>query len=175
MSGRHKPDRPASNLELFILAMIEQGVSTPYELQSTAGISVGASIPALRRLEKHGYVRRAEASARRKQPFTITAAGSKWLKSRWKACVSGAPPLEMDGLLRVAFLAWIQADKARAVRVLKNAARARPSDSRAKENVGGFGKPGPAEFRAVQADWKQARVAAERQFLLGLARALRDR
>jgi hypothetical protein len=37
---RHRTD-----LDLFILALIDSGVSTPHELQKMAGLSRGATIP----------------------------------------------------------------------------------------------------------------------------------
>jgi hypothetical protein len=37
------------DLDLFVLALIKSGVSTPYVLQKEAGLSPGATIPAIRR------------------------------------------------------------------------------------------------------------------------------
>jgi hypothetical protein len=42
--------RRRTDLGLFVLALIDSGVSTPYEFQKTAGLSQGATIPALQRL-----------------------------------------------------------------------------------------------------------------------------
>jgi len=42
--------RRRSDLDPFVLALIDSGVSTPYELKAAAGLSPGATIPSLRRL-----------------------------------------------------------------------------------------------------------------------------
>jgi hypothetical protein len=42
--------RRRTDLDLFVLALIDSGVSTPYEFQKAAGHSQGATIPALQRL-----------------------------------------------------------------------------------------------------------------------------
>jgi hypothetical protein len=39
--------RRRTDLDIFILALIDSGVSTPYEFQKAAGLSQGATIPAL--------------------------------------------------------------------------------------------------------------------------------
>ena len=42
----------STSLELFVLAMVRQGLATPYELKTKAGLSLGSTVPALARLEK---------------------------------------------------------------------------------------------------------------------------
>jgi hypothetical protein len=49
--------RRRTDLDLFVLALIDSGISTPYELQKDAGLSPGATIPALQRLLEAGFVR----------------------------------------------------------------------------------------------------------------------
>jgi hypothetical protein len=48
--------RRRADLDLFVLGLIESGISTLYEFQKFAGISQGASVPALRRLIDGGLV-----------------------------------------------------------------------------------------------------------------------
>jgi DNA-binding PadR family transcriptional regulator len=45
-----------TSLELFVLAMLQQGLATPYELKTKAGLSLGSTVPALARLEKDALV-----------------------------------------------------------------------------------------------------------------------
>src|SRR5438309_1636371 len=52
--------RGRADLELFLLALLSRGIATPYDLQAAAGLSPGASIPALGRLEAAGYVVKGE-------------------------------------------------------------------------------------------------------------------
>ena len=52
------PDkRQRTDLDFFVLALIDGGVSTPYELQKEAGLSQGATNPALQRLLAARFVR----------------------------------------------------------------------------------------------------------------------
>lgn len=46
--------RRRADLDLFVLALIEGGLVTPYELQKAAGLSPGATISSLRRLVEGG-------------------------------------------------------------------------------------------------------------------------
>jgi hypothetical protein len=56
--------RRRGDLELFVLTLIEDGVSTPYEPQQAARLSLGATIPALRRLLEGGLVLLGKAGTR---------------------------------------------------------------------------------------------------------------
>ena len=64
--------RRRTDLDLFILALIDGGVSTPYELQKTAGLSQGATVPALQRLLKAGLVRQGKPGARGRSDYNVT-------------------------------------------------------------------------------------------------------
>ena len=46
-----------SGLNLFVLALINSGVSTPYTLQKEPGLPPGAAIPAIQRLLQAGLIR----------------------------------------------------------------------------------------------------------------------
>ena len=45
-----------SNLEIFLLALVQADVRTPYDMMSKAGVSLGSSLPALNRLVAAGLV-----------------------------------------------------------------------------------------------------------------------
>ena len=49
--------RRRTDLVVFVLALIETGVSTPYEMQKMAGLSQGATIPVLQKLLEADLVR----------------------------------------------------------------------------------------------------------------------
>jgi hypothetical protein len=49
--------RRRNDLDAFALALIECGISISYELKTTAGLSPGATIPALKRLVMAGLAR----------------------------------------------------------------------------------------------------------------------
>jgi DNA-binding PadR family transcriptional regulator len=100
------PDkRRRTDLDLFVLALIDGGVSTPYELQKTAGLSQGATMPALQRLLAAGLVRRGKPGVRRRTDYKVTAAGRKALKTGWLPLMEARPSGDIDSDLRVALLA----------------------------------------------------------------------
>src|ERR1700749_923621 len=84
-----KPRR--TDLDLFVLALIDSGVSTPYELQKAAGLSQGATIPALQRLLDARLVRQAKPGARGRTDYQTTAAGKRLMKNGWLALIEKGP------------------------------------------------------------------------------------
>jgi DNA-binding PadR family transcriptional regulator len=97
--------RRRTDLDLFVLALIDSGVSTPYELQKAAGLSQGATIPALQRLLDVQLVRQGKPGARGRTDYQATAAGKKLLKEGWLALIEEGPSGDADADLRVALLA----------------------------------------------------------------------
>jgi DNA-binding PadR family transcriptional regulator len=112
--------RRRTDLDLFVLALIDSGVSTPYELQKTAGLSQGATIPALQRLLEARLVRQGEPGARGRTDYKVTAAGRKALKVGWQPLVEAGPSGDIDSDLRVALLAiWAGSDRRLAANFLR--------------------------------------------------------
>jgi DNA-binding PadR family transcriptional regulator len=68
-------------LDLFILMLVRDGLSSPYLWQARAGVSLGASLPAVRRLLDGGLVSEAEGEHRGRREFTITRPGLGELKN----------------------------------------------------------------------------------------------
>jgi DNA-binding PadR family transcriptional regulator len=100
------PDkRRRTDLDLFILALIDGGVSTPYELQKTAGLSQGATNPALQRLLAARLVRQGKPGARGRTDYKATATGKKLLRDGWLPLIEAGPSGDLDSDLRVALLA----------------------------------------------------------------------
>jgi hypothetical protein len=97
--------RRRKDLDLFVLALIECGVSTPYALQTAAGLSPGATIPALSRLLEGGFVLQGKPGPRGRADYKTTAAGRRYLKSAWKKLIEDGPIGDLDADLRVALLA----------------------------------------------------------------------
>ena len=117
-----------TSLELFLLALVEQGHDTPYRLKQAAGISVGAALPALNRLNDRKLLHRAEVEARNKQEFTLTALGRKALVQESKRLLSEfteTPPKDSESALRLAALAFFAGKQRVAVSLLKSTGEAR--------------------------------------------------
>jgi len=96
--------RRRRDLDLFVLALIDSGISTPYEFQKAAGLSPGATIPALQRLLKARCVRPGKPGSRGKTNHQITPAGKKFLKDGWRILLEDGPSGDLDADLRVALL-----------------------------------------------------------------------
>ena len=96
--------RRRTDLDLFVLALIDSGVSTPYEFQKAAGLSPGATIPVLQRLLEAGFVRQGKPGSRGRINHSITPAGRKLLKSGWRTLIEDGPSGDLDADLRVALL-----------------------------------------------------------------------
>ena len=104
--------RRRTDLDLFILALTDGGVSTHYELQKAAGLSQGATIPALQRLLEARLVRQGKPGARGRTDYKVTAAGRKVLKAGWLPLIDAGPSGDLDSDLRVALLAiWGSGDR----------------------------------------------------------------
>ena len=95
-----------SSLELFLLALIDSGLSTPYEFHSQAGISVGASLPALKSLLRQKLVSRGRAGNRRRMAYSLTGPGRAALKKWGAAYASVQDSEDVGSALRFSTLAY---------------------------------------------------------------------
>jgi DNA-binding PadR family transcriptional regulator len=110
-----------SSLELFPLALIDSGLDTPYEFHSQAGISVGASLPALKSLLRQKLVSRGKAGNRRRMAYSLTGPGRTALKN-WSAThVSEQAPEDVASALRFSTLAYFLSSPAPARQILEHA------------------------------------------------------
>jgi DNA-binding PadR family transcriptional regulator len=105
--------RRRSDLDVFVLALVESGVSTPYELKTAAGLSPGATIPALARLLKARLIHQGESGPRGRTDHKITTEGRRYLRSAWKELIEDGPSGDLDADLRVALLALFVGDDRR--------------------------------------------------------------
>ena len=99
--------RRKTDLDLFVLALIDCGISTPYEFQKAAGLSQGATIPALQRLLDARLVRQGKPGARGRTDHQVTAVGKRLLKDGWLPLIEAGPSGDIDSDLRVALLALL--------------------------------------------------------------------
>jgi hypothetical protein len=171
-------DSPLTSLELFLLNLVAQGVSTPYLLKASAGLSVGATLPALNRLKDRKLLHRAETAARNKQEFEITAFGKKVMMSETKRLLAEAestPPTDTESTLRLAALAFFSKKRSTAASLLKRAGEARRQLSKARINDGvQFTTTDlPSLFRSLSKTCEAARSDGEGDALIALAGKLK--
>jgi DNA-binding PadR family transcriptional regulator len=114
--------RRRSDLRAFVIALLLEGVSTPYEMQSLAGLSPGATIPILQSLVEHGHVRAGKPGTRGRVAYIVTTKGKKWLKAIWPTLLQDGPSGDLDSDLRVFLIAVrVGNDRVRAEAFLRNA------------------------------------------------------
>ena len=165
-----------SVLDIYIVSLLDRGFETCYDLQRRGGLSLGTSVPALRRLERAGLVRKTGAVGTSKRPrngYQVSAAGRKLARSGWISLLKDPPPADLDALLRLADLASHYGAKVTAIASLFT----RSAKDRAllsKRASAGKVKKGVSSllYLASKNDWDSNRLAAEAKFLLSLAKSV---
>jgi len=122
-----KDQRTRADLDLFLLVLINQGIDTPYRMQSLAGMSQGTSLQSLKRLAEQKLIRASKEGPRRRKQFSLTRSGQSCLK---KSLQLPGLRLETSGdfeaILRTAMLlAFVKRDHKTASSFLKEAAAQR--------------------------------------------------
>ena len=167
-----------SVLNLFILSFFDRGFETAYDLQRHAGVSLGSSLPALRRLEAASLVKskpQVGSSKRLRHEFELTAAGRKLARGGWIAPLKGQSPGNFDSILRLVDVAQhCQAKVADVAAFLDAASSARRSSARSGR-TGSREKRGPLGIMATREAWSVSRLQAEAGFLAALAKSLRQK
>jgi DNA-binding PadR family transcriptional regulator len=163
-----------TSLELFLLALVDGGWNTPYKLKADAGISVGAALPALKRLQERRLVQRAESAARNKQEFEVTAAGKKALTTETKRLLreyQKTPPNDIESVLRMVVLAFAGKRRGIAVSVLKSTgeSKRRVAKFRAEEASQVTSTDLAALYRRMVQACEAARAGAEAEVMVSLA------
>jgi DNA-binding PadR family transcriptional regulator len=169
--------RSRKDLELFILALVSDGFSTPYDLMVTAKISPGASIPVLARLEAAGCIRKGAEGPRNRVEYATTAKGERLLSSSWRALFDSPPTVnkDLDTVLRIASLALLMGQTQSSVAsYLKTAATLRASGSTQPTAIPALdAKKLPDTFLWMRMAAKAGRMRQEAVVLRKLARSLK--
>ena len=119
-----KDKRHRGDLDLFVLALVEAGVSTPYDLQRLVQLSQGATNPVLARLRLSKLVRAALPGPRGRTAYEVTAKGSKYVHETWPKVWAAGPTGDTDADLRVALLyLWFGGERSEAASFLKASKR----------------------------------------------------
>jgi hypothetical protein len=120
-------DSPSS-LDLFLLGLINYGINTPYLFRERAMLSVGATLPALNRLEEARLVRRQARAQRNRQEFSLTRSGKQYLTSELNQLLDHYgknPPADAESVLRAVSLGIVNGQTKAALTCLQSAARDR--------------------------------------------------
>jgi len=113
-----------------------------------AGLSPGATIPALNRLLEASFARQGKPGVRGRTDHKTTAAGRKFLKSAWRVLIDDGPSGDLDSDLRVALLAlWAGGERQLAIEFLRQSA------ARKLESVAAFEETKDQELVAPLAVW----------------------
>jgi DNA-binding PadR family transcriptional regulator len=102
-----------SPLQVLLLALVKFGHSTPYDLKTWAGMSVGLTLSPLKRLQEAGLVS-CETGSRNKLQYTLTQRGDDELRAALEDGKKQDRWLEEFGLYeslpRAILLAWLSSD-----------------------------------------------------------------
>lgn len=91
-------------MEFFLLMAIGPGqLRTFYTLQKKLALQPGGIRPAIVRLEREGFVKRAHAGRRRRREYQLTWEGEEVLTKRWKESLKF--DLDLKETIRVACIA----------------------------------------------------------------------
>jgi DNA-binding PadR family transcriptional regulator len=167
--------RRRSDLDLFVLALIESGVATPYELQTSAGLSPGATIPALRRLVSGGWTAQRKPGPRGRTEHTITAAGRQHLQDGWRQLIKEGPSGDVDADLRVALLAlFVGGERRIAAEFLRASAEKKQAAYAGSRQLEGQPDQPPlaAGYQRLRFDSAKSVIRAETAGILTMARRL---
>jgi DNA-binding PadR family transcriptional regulator len=170
--------RSRVDLELFLIALVKREINTPYALHHNVGLSPGATIPVLKKLELDGDVRRGTPGPRRRAEYQTTPAGDRRLNSGWQALLEAPIPTDIDAILRIASLGLLSgAAPKRIAAYLRRAAAANSPDSKLRklEEELSRKQPQAVPYAWMKAAHLKARRAAEGKLLLQLASGLLKR
>ena len=174
MSETHDKRR-RNDLDLFVLALIESGLSTPYALKTGAGLSPGATIPALERLMKARFVLPGKSGPRGRTDHRITREGRRYLRNGWQALIDEGPGGDLDADLRVALLAlFVGGDRRLATDFLLESATRKLESIR---TMGGISEsdslpPLALWYRRLRSTYAEALVKRESAAAIAMAKAL---
>jgi DNA-binding PadR family transcriptional regulator len=174
-------NRARADLELFILGLIEHGLTTPYDFLSRGGISQGASMPVLGRLEEGGYIKRGKSGARGRIEYKITTAGLQRLKGEWRSLLDAPESADVEAMLRIATLGLMcGAEKTMVAEYLRKGAKAKSQESRIRKADAATASAELSTtadgqlYRWMRATHTAARFAADARTLQKLAAKLKQ-
>jgi hypothetical protein len=113
-----------ASLDMLLLILVDEGLNTPYRWQKESGISLGASLPAVRRLLARHLVSEAPTGPRLRREFAITRTGRSELKhlDQYLDSAPSEPIGDLESVLRLFSIAVYGGRQDVARRLLQDAA-----------------------------------------------------
>ena len=110
-------------LEMFLLGLVKGGLITPYDWQAKGRVSLGASLPAARRLVKEGLLRKVKKGPHGRHEFGLTDNGGDELADlrRYVKDASDQPFGDLESVVRLACLAMMVNESRTAKKLLLEA------------------------------------------------------
>jgi len=169
-----------TSLDLLVLLLLRGGTNTSYLLSRRAGISLGGSLPALKRLLRQGLIREGKPGRRGRREFSLTRAGESELANidHHLQAALAEPASDLESLLRLAVCAVVIGRNELAVGLLrKGAADFQARSEKGKDTIPELKQEtAPADFYVVITSYCQtARLHADTSSLRFLASALGKR
>ena len=163
-----------TTLDLVLLGLIASGIDTPYRFRERAKLSLGATLPALKRLEAAGFVERKAKGARNKQQYTSTRAGRNHLRSQLKVVIDqlADQPNDCESILRTVGLAASARNTNGATSFLRSAAQDRERRATLLRNSIVPGTDLPGRYAQWLSLVQSARLQAEAEELAEIASEL---
>jgi DNA-binding PadR family transcriptional regulator len=122
---RNKQTDTILPLDMFLLGLVKAQLITPYDWQSRARISLGASLPAVKRLLHAGLLKKAAKGARDRHEFALTNEGAEVLKNlkRYVDDAADSSASDVESVLRLACMARLHDQGQAAKRLLRQASQ----------------------------------------------------
>ena len=163
-----------SLLELHILTLLDRGSQTSYDFLQQ-GVSLGSSVPALRRMEDAGWIRAkrsSEVGKRQRHSFSLTAKGRKLVVRAGAGLLRQPPPADFDAVLRVIDIAdGSGAAVQEMLPFLKIAIRERLALAKLATSQSSDDRD-RLEFKTTRTQWDGVRFRAEAGLLSRMAKAM---
>ena len=164
-----------SVLECFILSLLDRGLETPYDLQRVGGISIGSSLPALRRLELALCIKRKAVTSvgnRVRHGYRLLAEGKRLARDGWRLHLQDDGTKDIEAIFRLVDIAHFQKAEPSLMAILLEPAIAARTHRARKTHAKSRESSGLDMYRTLREDWNMARLAAEGKFLAGLANSI---
>lgn len=154
--------RSISNFELFVLALIDRGCRTPYDLDQRAGVSIGGSSPALARLSERSLISAGKKGPRGRREYNLTSTGERVLDENLSGLTADSVIPDFDSLARSLVMLWTTRRRRLALQLLQNWSKPAPSQKQPERRASLPRQPDAAQlYRWIQHVRNSHRTQAE--------------